>query len=414
MAYSTRKLYSGLGLSFSDYFKGTSYAAKEQEEKREFEKPYLEKNYLKGKEDLALPKWKTEGLDVGPKTFLQTRESPYGTFTTEGERKQAKVWGDVIVDEGDMVLGDKRTVTAAAIFPISRPEVVEWITESEDTGNIDFAETRIIDKYTPFVSAEVSLECVGEPLSGQVVGVSFKARVKGMEDPWEKVPFLLEKDIGKRGDVMRASQAVGVSYVSQLTAFRAESAANKSGFVTKAHAVWATCRAGTDGDSAGTGACTNLVVMTNLNATPEYWIRRAFYWFDLSSIDSEGICDSASLKIMGQSRHESYSAVAMSIQEGTQGDTLTTADFDALTGNYFTTMAAGTWSGAGWNTFTLNAAGIAYVENAFGSGAYFCIRDYTHDYLNSAPGALEYWGNGMCLGAGAEQFKPILEFYYHL
>ena len=74
----------------------------------------------------------------------------------------------------------------------------------------------------------------------------------------------------------------------------------------------------------------------------------------------------------------------ISIQQGTQGDTLDTTHFDAFTGNF----ASVDWlDDTGIVEVELNASGIAYVNSVLGSTAKFCIRETPHDYDNFAPDA---------------------------
>ncbi len=77
------------------------------------------------------------------------------------------------------------------------------------------------------------------------------------------------------------------------------------------------------------------------------------------------------------------------IQEGTQGASLTTDDFDAFTGESCGTT---TWDRdkGDYIEIELNTTGIAAI-NAGGT-TYFCLRSYTKDFLNSAPTAFSDHG----------------------
>ena len=61
------------------------------------------------------------------------------------------------------------------------------------------------------------------------------------------------------------------------------------------------------------------------------------------------------------------------VQEGTQGDTLTTQDYDAFTGSYYDYV---NWAYNTYNTLTISA--VTSGHN------YFCLREQ-HDYLNDDP-----------------------------
>lgn len=63
--------------------------------------------------------------------------------------------------------------------------------------------------------------------------------------------------------------------------------------------------------------------------------------------------------------------------------------------------------------FTLNATGIAEIESKFGSRVKFCIREYTHDYLNAAPAMDENFVAGMYYSEATEQdYRPTLDVVY--
>lgn len=141
-----------------------------------------------------------------------------------------------------------------------------------------------------------------------------------------------------------------------------------------------------------------------------YWVSRAFLYFDLSAIPSGSSIVSAVVTVIGY-----FNALTeVSIQEGTQGASLTTADFNAYSGAAFSAL---TWRkvispNIFPNKFDLNAAGKTYVRSKFGSTAKFCLREYTKDYLNVTPtdaGA----GNGMWFqdSTGASRRPRITVIY---
>jgi hypothetical protein len=140
-----------------------------------------------------------------------------------------------------------------------------------------------------------------------------------------------------------------------------------------------------------------------------YRITRSFLYFDLSSIPAGKTCISAIVSAIGWANATSQ----ISIQKGTQHDTLVTADWNAFSGTYFSKL---TWQkfvdpDLNTNNFTLDASGIAYVQAQFGDTAKFCLRQYEHDYLNVAPATM--YQNGVCYADhGTEARRPYITIVY--
>lgn len=123
-----------------------------------------------------------------------------------------------------------------------------------------------------------------------------------------------------------------------------------------------------------------------------YWVGRSFLYFDLSAIPSGRPIVSATVGVVGYLN----ALTQVSIQEGTQADTLTNADFNAFSGTAFSILTWQKYAAPNFNTnlFELDSAGKTYVRSKFGSTAKFCLREYTKDYLDvepTGPGA----ANGM-------------------
>lgn len=134
-------------------------------------------------------------------------------------------------------------------------------------------------------------------------------------------------------------------------------------------------------------------------------IKRTFLEFDLSSIPVGTKITEGLINIHGYG----YANCNGSIQEGNQSDNLALEDYDAFTGSPFDTIAFTTDS----MTFTLNAAGRAYIESQFGSKAKFCIREQDHDVLNIQPGMDQNFGAGMYYSEAIDPDKrPTLAVTY--
>lgn len=153
-----------------------------------------------------------------------------------------------------------------------------------------------------------------------------------------------------------------------------------------ANVNWTTCRTAASaiavwttyyGDSAG--------VRAQLTG-PVYVIRRAWLMIDLTSINPGKAPKAVALQLTGYLLADS----TVCVQQGTQGDTLTKSDWCAFTGSAFGYSA---WS-TGTNLITFNTNGMNYVQGCYGSICYLCLREYTHDYLDSPPAGGEDWANG--------------------
>jgi hypothetical protein len=149
---------------------------------------------------------------------------------------------------------------------------------------------------------------------------------------------------------------------------------------------------------------TDNAIKANIDGI-DIFIYRSFFDFDLSSIPASATIISCTLTL------ENYGTANCdaSIQEGTQGDSLAPDDYSAFTGLFFDTL---TWA-TGSNVFTLNAAGLIYVQSVFESTAKFCMREYDHDYLDAAPANGEDFHAGLYWsGAAFPSNRPILTVQY--
>lgn len=133
-----------------------------------------------------------------------------------------------------------------------------------------------------------------------------------------------------------------------------------------------------------------------------YHVYRAFLVFDTSPLPDNAIVTHANLYVRGKSN--AYSTV--SVQLGTQSDVLSNADFDSFSGNYYNYT---NWISMGWNQLTFNSQGLSDISTTWTTK--LCLREYTHDYLNSAPAGIKY--NGMYFANDAN-YKPYLTINYTL
>ena len=108
--------------------------------------------------------------------------------------------------------------------------------------------------------------------------------------------------------------------------------------------------------------------------------------------DGRKTIQSIALDLVGNSYNESN----VMVQEGTQSASLGTDDFDSFTGS----ILAGPFDMELWveadparNLIYLDST--SYVVTNLGSSVKFCVREYDHDYSDSAPGDSSNYRNGV-------------------
>lgn len=153
------------------------------------------------------------------------------------------------------------------------------------------------------------------------------------------------------------------------------------GWVYYINTTWATCRNAAEGSAAVSNTAAISTAVSTYNA-PVYWgysIRRSFFYYDVSGL--AGTPATVTENLYG------YSAITGSTtsQKGSQSATLETSDFDSFSGDEYCHVACAINQ---YNVFTYNAQGISDVSAVIGSATHkSCLREYTYDYGNSAPGA---------------------------
>jgi hypothetical protein len=153
-------------------------------------------------------------------------------------------------------------------------------------------------------------------------------------------------------------------------------AATGAGYVPYLSATtWAQARGASAGNSTpNTNACYAGANFTN----PRYDIYRAFVPFTLPGIP--GITG-ATVTLVDAFNENTTNTVCLF--QGTQSNSLANSDFTAFTGPELASRAAGNGNGLG-TTFTLNAAGLAYLNSVGPAAAKFCVRN-ANDVDNVAP-----------------------------
>ncbi|MCE5306367.1 MAG: hypothetical protein LLG20_01875 [Acidobacteriales bacterium] len=152
------------------------------------------------------------------------------------------------------------------------------------------------------------------------------------------------------------------------------------GYVFLSNSVWSTVHNGSTGSSSSTSDSTKDNAI-GVGLTISYGIFRSFFLFDTTAANTP-----VSARFLAKTYQNNNSDVC--VQEGTQGDSLTTADYDAFTGEEFGHV---TWGADGtFNEISFNELGISKVNTE--GITYLCAREYSHDYMNYAPEGANYNG----------------------
>ena len=157
--------------------------------------------------------------------------------------------------------------------------------------------------------------------------------------------------------------------------------------------TWEQVRAletGNQTDTLVEGGCTlgTMEGSYSVGAETDSWvIIRYFCKINTSVIPENKTIDAVSFFLYDLGPGESTGNTSWSIQEGTQGDSVSNEDFDAFTGDEF--------------AYYIGNRSAGYMELVFDSGAfskinkdsatYFCIRQRAHDYLGTEPSGLNYF-----------------------
>jgi hypothetical protein len=173
------------------------------------------------------------------------------------------------------------------------------------------------------------------------------------------------------------------------------------GYLTSStESTWAGARDDTDAASINTSdtsinTFTDVTVFSGRRGGTTYRVKRSFMWFDTSGIT--GTVSAATIKVYGRAGSTgSIIPVKSTAFGGDAGTALATTDFDAITGYSAGSSLAGNattygpaitsgWSTSCYTDFTGTANLRADMQN--NGEVIICFMDFTHDFLNSAPGS---------------------------
>jgi len=147
------------------------------------------------------------------------------------------------------------------------------------------------------------------------------------------------------------------------------------GFVENYGGSWDTVR----GASAGKTVYDDIGAATFAIRAARYisgnrHIARSFFSFPTAPLPDDCHITAVTLRL-----HSWTYSSSVSVQKGTQADTLTTASYNDFSGSEYGHTS---W-GAGYNNITFNAQGRADISKT--GATKLCVREYDHDYLNSEP-----------------------------
>lgn len=180
-----------------------------------------------------------------------------------------------------------------------------------------------------------------------------------------------------------ADQLPGVYYIDVDTAY----STTADGYIYMGlTSAWADARNATDGTSSSSSVSyyANAARAGNGTGGNSYGIYRSFFYYNTSLIT--GTVTAASNFLYGYSA----SNATASAQNGTQAATLGTGDFDAFTGASYGTVSVVINQ---YNEISFNVSGLSGINK--GGETKICIREYGHDYLDSAPGAGYFYRFGL-------------------
>ena len=152
-----------------------------------------------------------------------------------------------------------------------------------------------------------------------------------------------------------------------------------------ASSSWSNCRNAGTGTAKDDTGVTNII-QTDVGFSGEKGLRRMFWAFDTSSIGSGQAVTAADLKLYGSTTSNyAISDPDLYIVSGSQASTssLATSDFGSVGSTSFGTKTFASWSGAGYNTISLNSSGQAAINM---TGYTKLAGRMGNDYNNTDPG----------------------------
>ena len=141
-----------------------------------------------------------------------------------------------------------------------------------------------------------------------------------------------------------------------------------------------------------------------------YYVKRAFFYFDLSPIPSGSKIKKAVLGITGIDQAES----SVRVYQGNQQDPLVHTDFNEYGGYPFAEVDWQCYVAPDLNTnlITLSSGGRSYIQDTLGGIAKFCLREHTKDCHNVRPDDLHPLNGCAFSEHPVEGYPPFLTVVY--
>lgn len=226
----------------------------------------------------------------------------------------------------------------------------------------------------------------------------------------------ISKDIGDLDkllgvDKANLSKILGTDVPASTPDYYDYYSESEDGWVRNRNADFSTARDALTGDAYGDTDDYYEDAISVFNAGGYYNFYRSFLYFDLSSAPAGVTSVELHLKALLIDWQE-YQSVY--VQEGTQAASLSTADYDAFTGNPLGDFNVDNdVVNPTIVNMPMNGTGLAYIQGVIGGMAKLCLREYDHDFIDD-----DSWlGTGGDYGlyfseAASEGDRPFLRLRY--
>lgn len=326
---------------------------------------------------------KAAGSPVSAVVAKDARTSDLGAFLVRARRQGMRVLVPATNKIKDFRIEFRLDLTRCYMEKRDRGNVTEFLV-FKDSGEFWFriAQPHVIDPNTGVVVEDSD----GVPLEAQIDHSLTQNSDKSYT--YAKYP-----GSGFTPELWPANVWIDVDIIY------AETSDGRIAYVGSGGESWSTVRNAVTGTYGNFNSANRTVAYESYTDGSDFVVFRSVFAFDLSGLS--GTVQSGTVNICGNSG----SGIAVSIQKGIQADSPSTADYDSFTGSYYDIVSP--YNISDWNVWTLNAAGISDMQSVVESGLFkICAREYTHDYLDSAPGGTYAAG---CYYSEDATRKPFVE-----
>ena len=324
--------------------------------------------------------------------FYEGRVLSFGSLS----RSVSNVEGDFEISDIKTIFSDADGYFKALNQDLFLNRVVTYKIGFEDDGISDF-KTIFVGAISDFSYDEATFSITVKDITSNYMERDYGGILSSTDFPNANDDIINKKMPIVYGEHTNPTKATSIDRIGT----------SKDGNIYHNDALWANvygAATGTGADDTQTGSY--YATEAKKFAGGNYMAQRSFFYFDLSGVSGILIATAVSLSLFKSLNGDS----SVSVQQGTQASTLTTADYDAFTGTKFGHTS---WAGSGYIDIDFDAAGIAYVQTLIGSGtAKLCAREYEHDYSNSAPGDGIDYSNGLIYSEGSADEVPLLKITY--